>query len=183
MYSGKMGLGHGFDEILTVASKLRDRQDILFAFIGHGSAYNYIEEYIKDNSLTNCVILPYQPIDMLPYSLGAADVSFITIKEQTDGLFLPSKIYDAMSSGSAIICISGGNNDVAHMVEQDSVGIQVQSGNAEKLKDAVVRFADDEEFLANCQKKARELAICQYSIDIVGKQYTTLFKEVTEKKG
>lgn len=179
MYSGKMGFGHGFDEMLTVAEELKDREDILFLFVGHGAAYQSIEQRIADRGLTNTMILPYQPLEMLPHSLGCADVSFITIKEQTDGLFLPSKVYDAMASGSAIICISGGQNDVARLMEQ-GIGESVQAGDAEALKAAVLKLAEDEAYLRSCQEKARELAVRDYDIHSVTDQYTTLFREVLE---
>lgn len=179
MYSGKMGFGHGFDEMLTVAEELKDCDDILFLFVGHGAAYQSIEQRIADRGLTNTMILPYQPLEMLPHSLGCADVSFITIKEQTDGLFLPSKVYDAMASGSAIICISGGQNDVARLMEQ-GIGESVRTGDAEALKAAVLKLAEDETYLRACQKTARELAVKDYDIHSVTDQYTTLFREVLE---
>lgn len=182
MYSGKMGFGHGFDEMLTVAEELKEREDIAFLFVGHGAAYVNIEQRITERGLTNALILPYQPLEMLPHSLGCADVSFITIKEQTDGLFLPSKVYDAMASGSAIICISGGNNDVARMMSDRGIGISVKAGRAEELKAAVLKLADDEACLRECQKNARELAVAEYDVARVTEQYAALFCEVLEEK-
>ena len=178
MYSGKMGFGHGFDEMLTVAEELKQREDIVFLFVGHGAAYADIEQRIADRGLTNALILPYQPLSMLPHSLGCADVSFITIKEQTDGLFLPSKVYDAMASGSAIVCISGGNNDVAHMMSDCGIGISVKTGSADELRAAVLKLADDEAYLRECQKNARELAVAEYDIARVTEQYAALFLEI-----
>lgn len=178
MYSGKMGFGHGFNEILAVAKELQVFSQISFVFIGHGEAFKEIQEYVAKNNLSNCLVLPYQPIEMLPFSLGAADVSLITIKEKTDGLFLPSKVYDAMSSGSAIICISGGNNDVAQLVQKESLGENVLTNNIDMLKTAVLKFVNDEDYLMKCQKNSREIAIRDYAIDVVKNQYDVLFEEI-----
>ena len=175
MYSGKMGFGHGFDEMLNVAELLKDRDDIRFLFIGHGMAFEPVKKHIEDNGLSNTKILTFQPLKMLPYSLGSADVSFITIREQTDGLFLPSKVYDAMASGSAIICISGGKNDVSKLMEDNEIGVHVKTSSVDELKAAVLKLADDEEFLERCKKNAVGLAVRDYDIKTVTEQYRRLF--------
>ncbi len=179
MYSGKMGLGHGFDEILAVAEELREREDIVFLFVGHGTAYQSIERHMAERGLPNAMILPYQPLELLPHSLGCAAVSFITVKEQTDGLFLPSKVYDAMASGSAIVCISGGNNDVAALMAQ-GIGESVKAGSVEELKAAVLKLADDDAYLRACQQRARDLAVRDYDVGSVTEQYAALFHDVLE---
>ena len=38
MYSGNLGLAHSFDEFLEAARRLRDRDDIVFLFVGDGPA-------------------------------------------------------------------------------------------------------------------------------------------------
>lgn len=178
MYSGKMGFGHGFTEMLEAAKLLKDRQDIQFMFIGHGAAYGEVETFIRNNGMENATVMPYQPLEMLPYSLGSADVAFVTIKAQTDGLFLPSKVYDAMASGSAIIAISAGNNDVAALTDA-GVGLNVRPGDPEAVAQAVLRLADDPAFLAQCQQKAAQTAK-QYDIAAVTEQYAALFRRILE---
>ena len=178
MYSGKMGFGHGFDEMLDVAKQLDNRDDIAFLFIGKGQAFGEIERFICENNLKNTKILPYQPLEMLPFSLGAADVSFITVKKETDGLFLPSKVYDAMASGSAVIVISGGNNDVSAMVEEQKLGISVPVGNTDALKDAVLTLAQDSMLLKKYRKNARQTSVEKYSVKNITEQYMKLFGEI-----
>lgn len=176
MYSGKMGAGHGFSEILDAAELLKDKKDIKFVLIGFGSSFETVKKEVEEKKLSNVLMLPYQPFEMLPYTLGCADVSFVTIKEETDGLFLPSKVYDAMASGSAIICVSGGNNDVAEFTEREGVGVNVKIGDVEGLKKTILQFAEDEVKLAECQKRARNLAVCEHSIDKITNSYAKLFE-------
>ncbi len=180
MYSGKMGAGHGFDDILQAAETLKCRDDIRFLLIGHGSSFESVQANVKKRALKNVLVLPYQPLERLPYTLSSADVSFITIKEDTDGLFLPSKVYDAMASESAVLCISGPNNDVVDMIEKEHLGMYVKPGNAEELTKAILRFADDEAFLRTCQKRAREIAVERYAVAKVTEAYAALFAEVMQ---
>ena len=92
---------------------------------------------------------------------------------------MPSKVYDAMSSGAAIIVISDENNDVSYMVKKDEVGISVPVKNIAQLKSAVIKLADDSELLEKYQKNARRIAVEQYSVENITNQYAKLFGELT----
>lgn len=177
MYSGKMGFGHGFNEILESAERLKERLDIQFVLIGFGTAFEDVKNYVREHALSNVLVLPYQPLEMLPYSLSSADVAFITIKPNHDGLFLPSKVYDAMASGSAILCISDGNNDVSRLVDEYQLGENVHPGNAADLAKAITNLVDTPTQLNKCQRNARAVAE-QYDIECIVAQYTALFSQM-----
>lgn len=174
MYSGKMGFGHGFNEILEAATILKDRDDIWFMLIGFGAAFEDIKKYVRDMELHNIVVLPYQPLEVLPYSLSSADVSFITIKSNNDGLFLPSKVYDAMASGAAILCISDGQNDVSRIIKENELGVNVFPGQTNELVDAIVTLAEDKQMLERYKHQAR-LTAEKYDIEKIKSMYTELF--------
>lgn len=177
MYSGKMGFGHGFNEILEATEMLKARQDIQFVLIGFGAAFEDVKNHVREHALSNVLVLPYQPLEMLPYSLSSADIAFITIKPNHDGLFLPSKVYDAMASGSAILCISDGSNDVSRMVDEYQLGENVRPGNAADLAQAITRLVDAPEQLNECQRNARNVAE-QYDVERIVAQYTTFFSQL-----
>lgn len=177
MYSGKMGFGHGFNEILESAEMLKERQDIQFVLIGFGAAFEDVKNHVREHALSNVLVLPYQPLEMLPYSLSSADVAFITVKPNNDGLFLPSKVYDAMASGSAILCISDGSNDVSRLVDKYQLGENVRPGNSANLAEAIIRLVDAPEQLKKCQHNARAVAE-QYDVEHIVAQYTAFFSQV-----
>lgn len=181
MYSGKMGFGHGFEEILAVAEKLKNEAGIAFVFIGFGAAYEKVKEHVEQQKLHNTVVLPYQPLEVLPYSLGCATASFITIKDKNDGLFLPSKVYDAMASGSAILCISSGLNDVSKMVEEKGIGLVVKTGDVDALADAVLQIARNGEKTQQYQQNARRLAVQEYDIQAVTEKNSQMIAALLKK--
>ena len=123
------------------------------------------------------MVLPYQPLEMLPYSLGSADIAFITIKAKNDGLFLPSKVYDAMASGSAIICISDGKNDVSRLIEDNQIGVNIRPGNIEGLADAIAALVDDQQRLKKYKRKARNVAE-EYDIEKIKLRYADFFAQL-----
>ena len=64
----------------------------------------------KKLNLNNCKFLPYQNYEDLPYSLTAADVSLVSIKEGSESFIAPSKIYGYMAAGLPIALIAPKNN-------------------------------------------------------------------------
>lgn len=177
MYSGKMGFGHGFNEILGATEILKDRRDIQFVLIGFGAAYEDVKNYVREHGLRNTTVLPYQPLEMLPYSLGSADIAFITIKAKNDGLFLPSKVYDAMASGSAIICISDGKNDVSRLIEDNHMGVNIGAGNMEGLAEAIAALVDDQQRLKDYKRNARNAAE-KYDVEKITLRYKDFFAQL-----
>lgn len=179
MYSGKMGFGHGFSEILEAAELLKDRNDICFVLIGFGASFDEVKNYVQKHEMENTKVLPYQPLEVLPYSLSSAAVSFITIKPNNDGLFLPSKVYDAMASGSAILCISDGQNDITSLINQYELGQNVPAGNAELLAQTIKEMTDNQERLEKYRKHSRETSK-QFDVKQIIAMYEKLFEKLLQ---
>jgi hypothetical protein len=66
----------------------------------------------------------------LKYSLAAADVHWISLKPQLEGLIVPSKFYGVAAAGRAIVAITAKNGEIAQLVEQNGCGVVVEPGDA-----------------------------------------------------
>ena len=45
MYSGNIGLYYDLENIIKVIGEFKEREDVVFAFVGDGTVKNEIEEY------------------------------------------------------------------------------------------------------------------------------------------
>ena len=81
LYSGNIGYLHEFDTIILAAEDIQNKgyKDIIFVFIGEGIKKEYIENMVEEKGLNNILFFPYQPREMLTYSLGIADVSLVRL--------------------------------------------------------------------------------------------------------
>jgi glycosyltransferase involved in cell wall biosynthesis len=73
LYSGNMGRCHDMDTLFNSIILLRDTS-IRFVFIGSGDKRKDFQQRVAELGLTNCLFLPYQSRENLPFSLTACDV-------------------------------------------------------------------------------------------------------------
>ena len=133
LYSGNMGHPHPVRPILEAARELSWNKRFLFLFIGDGARKKEIGEFVRKESLSNVRMLPYQPREILKYSLGAADVHIVSLLEEMEGLLVPSKIYGIMASGRPVIFLGSLKSDVGEIIKNARGGYVVSQGNAPQI--------------------------------------------------
>lgn len=163
LYSGNLGATHDFETLLKAAKELDSFNNIQFLIIGNGYKRAYIGKFIDQEKLSNIPLLPFQSEKVLPYSLTTGDVAVITLSKGMEGLAVPSKVYYAMASGSALLCICSGNNELKNIVEKHKCGILVEPGDVKGFVSAVKRFYEDTVFLKSCKRNARKAVESYYT--------------------
>lgn len=178
LYSGNLGATHDLETILEAAKELDNFNDIQFLIIGDGYKRNYIEEFINTESLSNVILLSFQPEEVLPYSLTTGDVAIITLSKGVEGLSIPSKVYYAMASGSALLCICSGNNELKTIIKKHQCGISVEPRDVEGFVSAIKRFYEDSAFLESCKSNARNAVEIYYTKKNIEKYREILVDEL-----
>lgn len=143
LFSGNFGRVNDFSTVLDAARILRDRRDILFLFIGDGAKADELEKFIRDESPANVRLLPYQPRELLRYSLAAGHAHLVTLAEGLAGLSVPSKAYGIMAAGRPILFVGDAGCDIARLVGEHNCGEVVASGDARRLAEVITRWAED----------------------------------------
>jgi glycosyltransferase involved in cell wall biosynthesis len=117
MYSGNHSPVHPLDTLLEAAEKLRGHPDIVFCFVGGGSAFERVQQWAKDGK-GNALCLPYQPLDQLAASLSAADLHVVVMGDPFVGLVHPCKIYNILRVGSALLYVGPEPSHVSEILRQ-----------------------------------------------------------------
>lgn len=158
MYSGNMGLTHDIDVLVDVANEMKDNDAFRFIFIGEGGKKKVVEKKIAEYHLSNCLVLPFQDKDVLPYSMGAADIGVITTAREQSGLSIPSKINSFMAVGSILLCIADQNTELGHLVKDNNLGQCFPSSDIVGMRDFIDRAYSDSEYANAIKKKTREMS-------------------------
>lgn len=141
MYSGNIGYTHSVETITEVAIGLKNRTDIHFMIIGEGMKKEALRRLTLENELNNCSFLSWQPYDMLPYSLAAADLAVVSLNDATALLSVPSKTYNFLAAGAALLCIAPKNSELAVMVEKYDNGVCYDRKQVSEIADYILNLS------------------------------------------
>lgn len=159
LYSGNMGMTHDIDIMVDVAERLRENDGVRFLFIGEGAKKAVIEEKISEYGLSNCLVLPFQPLEVLPYSMGAADVAVVTTDARQSGLSVPSKTYTYLATGAALLCLAEDGTELGKLVKEHHVGQCFCRTQIDDMAAYIAALEQDGAKLVNYKKNARRTSL------------------------
>ena len=145
MYSGNLGLAHSFAEMIEAARKLRDRDDVVFLFVGGGPRLAEVRAAKEAEGLDNVRLMDYFPREQLHASLSVADVHLISMRSEMTGVVVPGKLYGAMASGRPTLFVGPAHCESADTIRQADCGRTVRLGDADGLVEALRSMAADRE--------------------------------------
>ena len=155
LYSGNLGLAHDFETALDAAELLRERTDVLLAFVGSGPQAARVEAEVRRRGLTNVEFRPWMAQEQLGSSLTAGDVHLVTLRCDLAGLLVPSKIYGILAAGRPTIYVGPRRSEVAEILNEGECGVSITPGEARAFADAVLAYADDPVRRAEHGRRAR----------------------------
>jgi len=180
LYSGNIGYLHEFDTIISAAENIQNKgyKDIVFVFIGEGIKKEYIRKKAEEKCLNNILFFPYQPREMLTYSLGLADVSLVTLEKGFEGMVVPSKIYGILASGRPMIGIVGRESEINEIIREGRCGKIVKIGDFQALVDGIINYYKDREKCREDGLSGRRYFEKNFDRKIATRKYIEVIEEV-----
>jgi putative colanic acid biosynthesis glycosyltransferase WcaI len=141
LYSGNMGYTMDLETVIEAAWILRERQDIVFVFVGDGVKRATIQKMAE--GLNSVRFMPLQPLERLHHVFGAADLGMVIVSKEATNVSVPSKVYCVMAAARPVIAMCKPGNDVGLVVTEAACGTRVDPGDAAALASAICNYADD----------------------------------------
>lgn len=179
-YSGNMGRAHEFGTLLGAAERLAGRDDIVFLFIGEGVRRAEVEA--AASRLPNLKLLPYQRREDLPYSLGAADLCLITLRDGLEGLIVPSKLYGCMAAAKPVAFVGPERCEVADVLRAALAGGVFRIGDAAGLATWIEELAADRRATCEMGRRAREAYLSKYDRPLAVERFASLLGGLASKQ-
>ena len=177
LYSGNMGRCHDMDTLFDAVTLLRDTP-IRFVFIGSGEKRKQFQQSVADVGLTNCLFLPYQSRENLPFSLTACDVSIVSVSQGMEGLVAPSKLYSALASGRPIVSICPESSYLNDVFDRANCGATVRNGDAQGLAQYLHRLSQNPRLAQELGRSGREYCRNNYTSEKIARDYLELFQSI-----
>lgn len=163
-YSGNLGRAHEFATVLAAAECLRADERIVFLLIGGGHGFDELARSVAARGLARSFrFMPYQDTARLALSLGVADVHWVSLKPELEGLVFPSKLYGVAAAGRPVIAIAAPDGEIARLVRAHDCGFAVAPGDAEGLAAILTRAAADRAGLAAMGARARAMLDARFT--------------------
>ncbi|MDX1616146.1 MAG: glycosyltransferase family 4 protein [Candidatus Promineifilaceae bacterium] len=179
LYSGNMGAPHFFDDILEASRRLQACRVLRFVFIGRGRRLKQIARFREIHGLQNVELLPFQPFERLPQSLGAADLHFVSLRPGFEGLVVPSKAYGILAAGRPLLYQGSEEGELAQMIAEEHVGWVVPAGDPQALQEVLLSYLRRPELAAEQGRRARRLAESTYGKQNAIRRYTTVLSDIS----
>lgn len=129
MYSGNIGLYYDLENLIKVIGRFKDRDDVIFAFVGDGTKKQELEDYVNEHKLINVKFIPYQDKSELNYSLNAGDIHLVVSAKGIKGVSVPSKLYGIMAAGKTVFGVLEEGSEARLIIEKCECGICVEPGD------------------------------------------------------
>jgi colanic acid biosynthesis glycosyl transferase WcaI len=156
-YSGNLGRAHEFDTVAAAAEQLQSNPDIVFLCIGGGHQMGQLEQRVRERGLSNFQLRDYQDQSVLQLSLAVADVHWVSLRPELEGLIVPSKVYGIAAAGRPILAICASDGEIATLVERHQCGFVVAPGAVKSLVEVIFRLSKDPQLCKRLGRRARAM--------------------------
>jgi glycosyltransferase involved in cell wall biosynthesis len=156
MYSGNMGATHAVEKIADLAEAYRADQGFGFLLIGEGAKKPVMERRKAEKQLDNLLILPFQPVETLPFSFACADIAVVTLSQGAENLSVPSKTYNMLAAGAALLVIASPSSELAKLVAEYDCGVSFSEHEVSKMIAFLEQIKSNPQRLQEMKDNARK---------------------------
>ncbi|MBI4335556.1 MAG: glycosyltransferase family 4 protein [Candidatus Omnitrophica bacterium] len=179
MHSGNIGLTQEFDSILKAAAMLKGSCPFSLVFIGEGAGKRCLKEKAESRGLSDHVFFfPYQPFDMLSYSLSLADLHVVAMKKGMAGAVVPSKVYGIMAAARPYLAVTDIDSEPADMAQRLGCGLWADPDKADKIAEAIRWAAGHPDQLRTMGMAARKTAVEEFDKNIIIQKWFAVLDEI-----
>jgi len=144
MYSGNLGKEHDVEALVFLADELKEIKEVVILIVGAGWKYETIKKEIEERELTNCRLLPKQPVEYFLAALASTDIGVVSLTQSAAHVSIPSKTYNLLAAGKPILCIGGESSDLAELLETTETGAAFSPNKLQEMNDYVLSLKNNE---------------------------------------
>ena len=143
MYSGNIGLFYDLENLFKVIERFKDRDDVVFPFVGEGTMKDELMAYVEEHDMKNVIFIPYQEKDQLVYSLNAADVHWIVNAKGVKGVSCPSKLYGILAVAKPALGVLETGTEARTIIESVESGFVVSPKHYDRVAMLIEKYLDE----------------------------------------
>jgi len=172
LHAGNIGQPTETKTIVDAMKILADDDRFHFIFIGSGVKKIDLDIAIESFGLRNVTLLDPMPRSKQIEFLNAGDVGLVSLVSGMYGAAMPSKTYNLLAAGKAVLALTEPETELAMVIDEDKLGWHVEPGDVEKLVSRLEEIYEARDKLGEIGSRARRVAEQKYSLDRAIERYT-----------
>jgi colanic acid biosynthesis glycosyl transferase WcaI len=177
-HTGNMGKKQRLMNVVNAAEASRNERDLKWIIVGQGEEKSQLEEEISRRGLTNTMMLPLQPAELLTGMYGSADLLLLNQAASVEDAVIPSKLLTYMGAGRAIVAAVSEKSEAARQIHRADCGVVVPPENPEALAAAVLLLRKDAGLRRRLGANARAFAETHFTKAGVLRRYDEFFRSL-----
>ena len=179
VYTGTLAMKHNPALLLELARILQEKSLGELIVVSEGPGVEWLAQQAAAENVTTLKRLGFQPFDVLPDVLGAADV-LVAILEQDSGVFcVPSKVLSYLCAGRPVLLAVPGENLVSRIVASESAGLGVEPTDLAGFRAAALRLAESPELREKAGRAARHYADTHFDVQRITDRFEQILRGST----
>ncbi|MHC6154919.1 glycosyltransferase family 4 protein [Bradyrhizobium elkanii] len=175
--SGNLGFTHDPCTVFEAAKLLRGESGIHFLLSGWGVGWKQLKNLQAAEQLPNVTLLESVHAEHLTEFLSAADIWAIPYRRNMAGVSVPSRLYNLLAIGRAIIVSAEDHSEAAIEIRDEKIGWVVPPEEPERLAEAIRAAAMNLSDVAQMGRLAAEAAR-KYTEEIALASYRDLVRRL-----
>lgn len=176
LYSGTLGMKHNPGLLLQLAKRVQSRDDARVVVISEGAGADWLQQEKQKLSLTNLLLMKFQPFEVLPDVLGTADVLLAILEREAGAFSVPSKVLTYMCSGRPLLLSVPPENLAARIVQTQHAGVAVEPEDERNFLNAACAYLDNAAMRVEFGANARRYAEGNFDIDDITDRFESVFE-------
>lgn len=173
-FAGNMGRVQGLCEFFDILSQVHN-SDIEFIFTGSGAVKKELQEKSKNIHGVEITFNLSYSRDEENRVLNDCDIALISLNENMYGLGVPSKTYNNMAAGKALLFVGPKNSEIFSMINESQIGYCFDA----QSKEEIISFFNNlnktsVDIIKDMGKNSRVLAEREYSKDVILNKYISI---------
>jgi colanic acid biosynthesis glycosyl transferase WcaI len=156
--SGNLGFTHSPLTVFEAARLLTEDKDIHLILSGWGIGWKELCELQAVDKLDNVTLMDAVPEAELVEFLSSADVWVISYRRNIAGVSVPSRLYNLLAVGRAVIVAAESCSEAALVIEEEGIGWVVPPEDPQQLANAIRLAASDRAATIQKGRRAAEAA-------------------------
>ena len=166
-YAGNIGRVQGLQAMVEdVKAAGNDRME--YHLWGTGAEENSLKEYTQKHGMNNVVFHGAYLRSKQSEVINSCDLALVTLTEGMFGLGVPSKTYNIMAAGKAILFIGESNSEIGLIIKEKKIGYVFEPSDRAGIINFLSNLSPERcaEFKEMGQR-ARKVAETEYAKDII----------------